>query len=115
MVRVGKVIRLSAVFFGIRRNFDGNSTDRRREVRDRRIANVMAQRQSTPHFGLGLAAAICDETIKRNALRPMTDGVKGRAAIITDILTGDKRIGRLGSKEQQATWRSSRLLSSVMK
>ena len=66
-------------------------------------ANVMAQRQSTPIFGLGLIEAIPDEAIKRNAARPAVDGVKGRAAMITDVVSGERRVGRLGWKAQQAT------------
>ena len=68
-------------------------------------ANVIARRVPIPLFGLGLVEAIADETIlaledpdDRNA-----DGVRGRAAHITDIATGRARIGRFGWKAQHAT------------
>ena len=66
-------------------------------------ANVMAQRQSTSLFGLGLIEAIPDDAIKRNAARPAVDGVRGRASMIVDVVSGEKRVGRLGWKAQQAT------------
>ena len=66
-------------------------------------ANVIAQRESTPLFGLGLIEAIPDSTIVANALRPKPDGVRGRAAFITDIASGERRVGRFGWKAQQAT------------
>ena len=66
-------------------------------------ANVTADRQSTPLFGLGLIEAIPDSTILQNAKRPSIDGIRGRAAMITDIATGRERVGRFGWKNQQAT------------
>lgn len=66
-------------------------------------ANVTANRQSTPLFGLGLIEAIPDSTILQNAKRPPVDGIRGRAAMITDIATGRERVGRFGWKNQQAT------------
>jgi CxxC motif-containing protein (DUF1111 family) len=64
---------------------------------------VVAQRISTPLFGLGLMEAIPDSTLLSNAAAPKPDGVTGRAAQITDVATGETRIGRLGWKNQQAT------------
>jgi hypothetical protein len=68
-------------------------------------ANVIAQRKTTPIFGLGLIEAIPDSDIealaRNNAKKP--DGVLGRAAIIQDVATGDTRVGRFGSKAHQAT------------
>ena len=68
-------------------------------------ANVIARRVPIPLFGAGLVEAIADETIlaledpdDRNR-----DGVSGRAAMITDIATGHRRVGRFGWKAQQAT------------
>jgi CxxC motif-containing protein (DUF1111 family) len=68
-------------------------------------ANVIARRVPIPLFGAGLVEAIADETIlaledpdDRNR-----DGVSGRAALITDIATGHRRVGRFGWKAQQAT------------
>jgi CxxC motif-containing protein (DUF1111 family) len=65
-------------------------------------ANVTASRQSTPLFGLGLIEAIPDEVILRNAMRPPVDGIRGRAAKITDVASGKIRVGRFGWKCQQA-------------
>ncbi len=68
-------------------------------------ANVIARRVPIPLFGAGLVEAIADETIlaledpdDRNR-----DGISGRAALITDIATGQRRVGRFGWKAQQAT------------
>ncbi len=66
-------------------------------------ANVIAQRLSTPLFGLGLIEAIPDGAIVQNMLAAKPDGVRGRAAEITDVVSGQKRIGRFGWKAQQAT------------
>ncbi len=65
-------------------------------------ANVIALRQSTPLFGLGLIEAISDADILRNAARPPVDGIAGRASQITDVASGQTRIGRFGWKAQQA-------------
>ena len=65
-------------------------------------ANITANRQSTPLFGLGLIEAIPDDAILRNAQHPPIDGITGRAAIITDIATGQQRVGRFGWKNQHA-------------
>ena len=68
-------------------------------------ANVIARRISIPLFGAGLVEAIPDETLL--ALEDPGDrdgdGIRGRAARITDIATGRERIGRFGWKAQQAT------------
>lgn len=68
-------------------------------------ANVIARRAPIPLFGAGLVEAIADETIAagedpedRNA-----DGIRGRAARIADVVTGQLRIGRFGWKAQHAT------------
>lgn len=66
-------------------------------------ANVVAHRQTTPLFGLGLIEAISDRDIQRNAMHPPIDGVQGRASIITDVVSGTQRVGRLGWKAQQAS------------
>lgn len=66
-------------------------------------ANVVARRNSTALFGLGLIGAIPDETILANVKTSPTDGVKGKACIITDVASGTQRVGRLGWKAQQAT------------
>ena len=66
-------------------------------------ANTIAHRQTPPLFGLGLLEAIPDETLKALALRPAVDGITGKAAIITDVATGQQRVGRLGMKNQHAS------------
>lgn len=68
-----------------------------------REANTIARRQTPPLFGLGLLEAIPDDTIKALALRPAVDGITGKAAIITDVATGQQRVGRLGMKNQHAS------------
>jgi CxxC motif-containing protein (DUF1111 family) len=68
-------------------------------------SNVFARRVPIPLFGAGLVEAIPDETIRdledpndRNG-----DGVSGRAALILDVETGQRRVGRFGWKAQHAT------------
>ena len=68
-----------------------------------REANVVAQRLSTPLFGAGLIEAIPDATIEALARQQKPDGVRGRAAIIDDLASGTKRVGRFGWKAQQAS------------
>ena len=67
--------------------------------------NVFARRVPIPLFGAGLVEAIPDETL-RNLEDPNDrngDGVSGRAALIIDIDTGERRVGRFGWKSQHAT------------
>jgi CxxC motif-containing protein (DUF1111 family) len=68
-------------------------------------ANVISRRVPIPLFGAGLVEAIPDETLL--ALDDPgdrdRDGVSGRAAVITDIATGRRRVGRFGWKAQHAT------------
>lgn len=66
-------------------------------------ANVTALRQTTPVFGLGLIEAIPDDAIRHLAERPQRDGIAGRAARVTDVVSGEERVGRFGWKAQQAT------------
>ena len=68
-------------------------------------ANLIVRRIPIPVFGAGLVEAIPDDTIlaladpdDRNG-----DGVSGRAAVIEDRGTGDRRVGRFGWKAQHAT------------
>ncbi len=68
-----------------------------------RQANVIAHRQTTPLYGLGLIEAIPDNAILRQANQPKPDGVRGRAAMITDVVSGQLRVGKFGWKAQQAT------------
>jgi CxxC motif-containing protein (DUF1111 family) len=68
-------------------------------------ANVFARRVPIPLFGAGLVEAIPDETVR--ALEDPNDrdrdGVSGRAALVTDIATNERRVGRFGWKAQHAT------------
>ncbi len=66
-------------------------------------ANVVISRNSTPLFGLGLIDAIPDAAILANVRTVPVDGVLGKAASVTDVVSGKTRIGRFGWKAQQAT------------
>ncbi len=67
--------------------------------------NVIAHRISMPLFGAGLVEAISDETILALADPDDKngDGIRGRAAIVEDVATRKKRVGKFGWKAQQAT------------
>lgn len=68
-------------------------------------ANVIAKRISIPLFGAGLVEAIPDDVI-RSLADPDDrdgDGIRGRAAIVDDTVSGQKRVGRFGWKAQHAT------------
>ena len=66
---------------------------------------VIARRAPIPLFGAGLVEAIADETLLalEDPLDRNRDGVSGRAAMIVDVATGDRRVGRFGWKAQHAT------------
>jgi CxxC motif-containing protein (DUF1111 family) len=68
-------------------------------------ATVFARRVPIPLFGAGLVEAIPDETIR--ALEDPSDrngdGVSGRAALVVDVASGERRVGRFGWKAQHAT------------
>jgi CxxC motif-containing protein (DUF1111 family) len=68
-------------------------------------ANVFARRVPIPLFGAGLVEAIPDETLLAldDARDRNGDGISGRAAIVTDVATGERRVGRFGWKAQHAT------------
>jgi CxxC motif-containing protein (DUF1111 family) len=66
-------------------------------------ADVVAHRQSTPLFGLGLIEAIPDATIISNAQRLASDGVRGKFSAVLDPVSNQPRVGRFGWKAQQAT------------
>lgn len=68
-------------------------------------ANVVAHRISIPLFGVGLVEAISDEPILARADPDDKngDGIRGRAAVVTDVASGKKRVGRFGWKAQHAT------------
>lgn len=68
-------------------------------------ANVISRRVPIPLFGAGLVEAIPDETLLAldDAGDRDRDGISGKAAVITDIGTGRRRVGRFGWKAQHAT------------
>ncbi|MEO8256265.1 MAG: di-heme oxidoredictase family protein [Acidobacteriota bacterium] len=68
-------------------------------------ANVVARRAPVPLFGAGLVEAIADETLLalEDPFDRNGDGVSGRAPIIVDVGTGQRRVGRFGWKSQHAT------------
>lgn len=66
-------------------------------------ANVRVTRITTPLFGAGLLDGIPDATIQAIANQTKPDGVRGRAAIVVDVVSGQPRVGRFGWKAQQAT------------
>lgn len=67
--------------------------------------NVIARRMPIPLFGAGLVEAIPDETLLalEDPFDRDRDGISGRAAIVTDVATGQRRVGRFGWKAQIAT------------
>jgi CxxC motif-containing protein (DUF1111 family) len=68
-------------------------------------ANVIARRAPIPLFGAGLVEAIPDDTLLALADPDDRDrdGVSGRAAMVTDLASGERRVGRFGWKSQHAT------------
>ena len=68
-------------------------------------ATVFARRAPIPLFGAGLVEAIADDTLValEDPFDRNGDGVSGRAARLTDVGTGEPRIGRFGWKSQHAT------------
>ncbi len=68
-------------------------------------ATILARRIPIPLFGAGLVEAIPDATIAALA-DPADrdhDGIRGRAARVRDLASGEMRIGRFGWKAQHAT------------
>ena len=66
---------------------------------------VFARRVPIPLFGAGLVEAIPDQTLLslEDPFDRNGDGVSGRAAVILDVETGERRVGRFGWKAQHAT------------
>ena len=66
---------------------------------------VIAHRAPIPLFGAGLVEAIADATLLdlEDPADRNRDGVSGRAALITDVASGQRRVGRFGWKAQHAT------------
>jgi CxxC motif-containing protein (DUF1111 family) len=68
-------------------------------------ANVVARRRTTPLFGLGLVDAVPDETLQEIAQLQqfLTPDTAGRANVVTDVFSGQPRVGRFGWKCQIGT------------
>ena len=68
-------------------------------------ANVIIRRVPLPVFGAGLVEAIDDDTLiaLADAQARGRDGVSGRAAVVTERGSGERRVGRFGWKSQHAT------------
>jgi len=68
-------------------------------------ANVIALRQTTPLFGLGLVEAIPDSDIEAYAFQEARQHPEqaGRVNRVTDVASGQNRVGRFGWKDQHAT------------
>jgi CxxC motif-containing protein (DUF1111 family) len=68
-------------------------------------ATVVARRMSIPLFGAGLIEAIPDDTLLalEDPFDRDRDGISGRAAVVVDVATGQRRVGRFGWKAQIAT------------
>jgi CxxC motif-containing protein (DUF1111 family) len=68
-------------------------------------ATIVAQRKSTPLFGLGLVDHVPDATLQQLARdqRRIAPGIAGRASIVVDAASGSTRVGRFGWKAQVAT------------
>src|SRR5262249_5022072 len=68
-------------------------------------ATIIARRAPIPLFGAGLVEAIPDETLLglEDPTDKNRDGIKGRAALVRDVATGQTRVGRFGWKAQHAT------------
>jgi CxxC motif-containing protein (DUF1111 family) len=70
-----------------------------------REANVIAKRQTTPLFGMGLIEAIPDAQIEAYRAEEVRlhPGQAGRIHRVVDVASGATRVGRFGWKLQQAT------------
>jgi len=68
-------------------------------------ANVVARRAPIPLFGGGLVEAVPDDTLLAldDPFDRDRDGISGRAAVIVDKASGQRRVGRFGWKAQIAT------------
>jgi CxxC motif-containing protein (DUF1111 family) len=68
-----------------------------------RGANVVASRLTTPLFGLGLVDAVPDAELIGLARAQRNTRTPGIANMVTDLATGETRVGRFGWKAQVAT------------
>jgi len=69
------------------------------------VANVVAHRRTTPLFGLGLVDAVPDQFLKDLAQfeQDTNPATAGRALVLTDVFSGQPRVGRFGWKSQIGT------------
>ena len=70
-----------------------------------RQANVVAQRRTTPLFGLGLVDAVPDAEIRSIAANQRISApfVAGTVAVVTDLTTGKPAVGKFGWKNGNPT------------
>jgi CxxC motif-containing protein (DUF1111 family) len=68
-------------------------------------ATIIVRRVPIPLFGAGLVEAIPDEVLLalEDPADRNRDGVSGRAAMVTDVESRERRVGRFGWKAQHAT------------
>ena len=68
-------------------------------------ANVVARRRVNPLFGLGLVDAVPDQFLKDIAAfeQDFTPATAGRVNVVTDVASGQPRVGRFGWKCQIGT------------
>ena len=68
-------------------------------------ANIIDRRIPIPVFGAGLVEMIPDATILslEDPFDSDGDGISGRAGMVIDVASGERRVGRFGWKSQQAT------------
>jgi CxxC motif-containing protein (DUF1111 family) len=68
-------------------------------------ANVVAHRRTNPLFGLGLVDAVPDQTLVDIAQfeQDVTPETAGKALVLTDVFSGQPRVGRFGWKSQIGT------------
>jgi CxxC motif-containing protein (DUF1111 family) len=64
--------------------------------------NVIARRMPIPLFGAGLVEAVPDEALLalEDPFDRDRDGISGRAAIVTDVATGQRRVGRFDGRRR---------------
>jgi CxxC motif-containing protein (DUF1111 family) len=69
------------------------------------VANVVAHRRTNPLFGLGLVDAVPDQALVNLAQyeQEVSPATAGKALVLTDIFSGQPRVGRFGWKSQIGT------------
>ena len=66
-------------------------------------ATIIARRLTTPLFGAGLIEAIPDANLIASAATAKPDGIKGKAALVKDPISGEMHVGRFGWKAQHSS------------